>query len=83
VFTARYALSPYIKQISFVFKGLTLKNDTVSPHNVFISFVKVSEQRASITLYRINCFVLITQNQRVYWAVRTESLGIPKVSLYY
>jgi hypothetical protein len=23
VFTARYALSPYIKQISFVFKGLT------------------------------------------------------------
>jgi hypothetical protein len=24
VFTARYALSPYIKQIRFVFKGLTL-----------------------------------------------------------
>jgi hypothetical protein len=23
VFTARYALSPYIKQIRFVFKGLT------------------------------------------------------------
>jgi hypothetical protein len=23
VFTARYALSPYIKQISFTFKGLT------------------------------------------------------------
>jgi hypothetical protein len=24
VFTARYALSPYIKQISFVFKGLIM-----------------------------------------------------------
>jgi hypothetical protein len=26
VFTARYALSPYIKQIRFVFKGLKLKS---------------------------------------------------------
>jgi hypothetical protein len=26
VFTARYALSPYIKQIRFVFKGLIIKN---------------------------------------------------------
>jgi hypothetical protein len=26
VFTARYALSPYIKQICFVFKGLNVKN---------------------------------------------------------
>jgi hypothetical protein len=28
VFTARYALSPYIKQIRFVFKGLTVRNVT-------------------------------------------------------
>jgi hypothetical protein len=28
VFTARYALSPYIKQIRFVFKGLTCKIDS-------------------------------------------------------
>jgi hypothetical protein len=27
VFTARYALSPYIKQICFVFKGLILCTD--------------------------------------------------------
>jgi hypothetical protein len=27
VFTARYALSPYIKQIRFVFKGLTKCNE--------------------------------------------------------
>jgi hypothetical protein len=26
VFTARYALSPYIKQIRFVFKGLMLRD---------------------------------------------------------
>jgi hypothetical protein len=30
VFTARYGLSPYVKQIRFVFKGLTL--DAVSPN---------------------------------------------------
>jgi hypothetical protein len=29
VFTARYALSPYIKQIRFVFKGLILSKKTV------------------------------------------------------
>jgi hypothetical protein len=28
VFTARYALSPYIKQIRFVFKGLILDHST-------------------------------------------------------
>jgi hypothetical protein len=30
VFTARYALSPYIKQIRFVFKGLVFKTTTVN-----------------------------------------------------
>jgi hypothetical protein len=28
MFTARYALSPYIKQIRFVFKGLRYRPDT-------------------------------------------------------
>jgi hypothetical protein len=31
VFTARYALSPYIKQIRFVLKGLRASNRLVSP----------------------------------------------------
>jgi hypothetical protein len=31
VFTARYALSPYIKQIPFVFKGLNHCTDYVIP----------------------------------------------------
>jgi hypothetical protein len=30
VFTARYALSPYIKQIRFVFKGLILYRDIIT-----------------------------------------------------
>jgi hypothetical protein len=34
VFTARYALSPYIKQICFVFKGLTNMQYIVVVHNV-------------------------------------------------
>jgi hypothetical protein len=32
VFTARYALSPYIKQIRFVFKGLNITQLTISSH---------------------------------------------------
>jgi hypothetical protein len=31
VFTARYALSPYIKQIRFIFKGLSTIVDSASP----------------------------------------------------
>jgi hypothetical protein len=30
VFTARYALSPYIKQIRFVFKGLMLYREIIA-----------------------------------------------------
>jgi hypothetical protein len=38
VFTARYALSPYIKQIRFVFKGLKLQ----APARCFFIFLYVS-----------------------------------------
>jgi hypothetical protein len=36
VFTARYALSPYIKQIRFIFKGLITALDGVCVHNPII-----------------------------------------------
>jgi hypothetical protein len=37
VFTARYGLSPYIKQIRFVFKGLSMKNNKHKERNEFHS----------------------------------------------
>jgi diacylglycerol kinase len=50
VFTARYALSPYIKQIRFVFKGLivmmTLQSNIVLNFVVFIiAMILCSEQK--------------------------------------
>jgi hypothetical protein len=49
VFTARYALSPYIKQIRFVFKGLTvsyLTKDTDSPKDQAINAVDGEKKTA-------------------------------------
>ena len=37
-------------------------------------FVRISEHTATFALYTINCLVLITVVERVYWAVRTGSL---------
>jgi hypothetical protein len=37
VFTARYALSPYIKQIRFVFKGLIFEAPAMSAASTFVS----------------------------------------------
>jgi hypothetical protein len=37
MFTARYALSPYIKQIRFVFKGLRQRVDDVEVFTVLIN----------------------------------------------
>jgi hypothetical protein len=43
VFTARYALSPYIKQIRFVFKGLITNNSKFIEYNTFTEGVTFEE----------------------------------------
>jgi hypothetical protein len=47
VFTARYALSPYIKQIGFVFKGLTLYVLLLSAYPHFTVSLTLSLQLVS------------------------------------
>jgi len=49
---------------------LTLNNSTFCPHNLFMCFVWISEQTAIISLYSINCWVLITETDSVYCTVR-------------
>jgi hypothetical protein len=78
VFTERYALIPYIKQIRFVFKGLILKNSTRFSHCVYV-FVWISEQTAITFLYSINRFVFVTETESVYCAVRTSSSYIKQI----
>jgi hypothetical protein len=48
VFTARYALSPYIKQIRFVFKGLS---GSVFCKTVYLYDLCSSERIVTISLY--------------------------------
>jgi len=45
-----------------------------SAHNAFMCFAWISEQRAIISLYRINLSVFITEAESVCCAVRTGSL---------
>jgi len=55
---------------------LTFNNSTFCPHSVFVCFVWISEQTATISLYSINWLVCITETECVYRAVRTVSLYI-------
>jgi len=51
-------------------------NSTFCPHTVFMSFVWIWEQTATISLYSINWLVSITEKLCVYCAVRTGSLNV-------
>jgi hypothetical protein len=46
-----------------------------APHNVFMCFVRISEQTATCATYSINWLVFITKTECVYCAVRTGYLN--------
>jgi hypothetical protein len=54
VFTARYALSPYIKQIGFVFKGLRRENilllSEFEPRTIYLAAILTTLPRLHIVL---------------------------------
>jgi hypothetical protein len=56
---------------------------TFCPHSVFMCFAWISEQRTIISLYSINWLVFITQTECVYCEVRTGSLNIIQVNLFF
>jgi hypothetical protein len=60
--------------ISYVPLCLTSNNSTFCPHRVFMCFVWISEQAATMSLYIINWRVFITEKECVYCAIRTGSL---------
>jgi hypothetical protein len=81
VFTARYALSPYIKQIRFVFKGLTLRNCTFCPQSAFMRHALFSKQTAITSVQNINSLGFITERICVYRTVWTGSLNTIQVNV--
>ena len=56
--------------------SLTFSDSTFCPHSVFMSFVWIWEQTATISLYNINWLVCITETECVYCAVRTGYLNV-------
>ena len=81
MFTARYGLDIYIYNLlkpsgNYMYHQFNIHNSAFCPHSVFMCFVWISEQTASISLYSINWLVFITETDCVYCAVRTGSLNI-------
>jgi hypothetical protein len=56
----------------YVPPGLTYKNSTFCPHNVFLCFVWIWEQTTIISLHSVSWLVFVTQTDSVYCAVRSE-----------
>ena len=52
-----------------------------SPWSVFVWFVWMSEQTAIISVYSINWFVIITETESFYCAVRTKCITMTQVYL--
>jgi hypothetical protein len=77
VFTARYALSPYIKQTRFVFKGL---KTLPSAHTCIYVFCMGLPTNSYYFPININWLVFINERRCVYCAVRTEPLCIMQFS---
>jgi hypothetical protein len=71
VFTARYALSPYIKQIGFVFKGLKIQFLSPSKHSV--SVIKANE----LMLYS-KIIIVCSQIHTKYSAICGQNVGFFK-----
>ena len=53
---------------------------SINTHSVLLSSVRISGQNASVSLYSTNYSVYITETERVYCAVRTESLNTFQVN---
>jgi len=51
-------------------------NSTFCPYGVFMGFVQIWAQTATISLYSINLLVFITEMKCVYWVVQTGYLYI-------
>ena len=56
--------------------NLTFNNSTFFSNSVFMCFAWIWEQRATISLYSINCLVFITERKCVYCAARAEYLYV-------
>ena len=67
-------LTLYSPVVTIRTTSFTFNNSTFYPHSVFMCFVWLSEQIATISLYSIDWLDFIIETDCVYCAVRTGSL---------
>jgi len=68
-----YALPFKAYRLLYVPPGLTFKNFVCQLHCIYVFYVAV-RTNSKFALYIINWLVFITEDERVYCAVRSESL---------
>jgi hypothetical protein len=78
VFTARYALSPYIKQIRFVFKGL---NSAEFAHSFYLCILchAHNKKKGGFSLKNIKRYVFIMETDSVSCEAGNESLTVIRI----
>jgi hypothetical protein len=76
VWSSRIHTNPLKPSGSFMYHCFCCLEIGHSARNVFLCFIKISEQTAIISLYSINWLVCITETECVYCAVRTGALNI-------
>jgi len=65
-----------------VFTARYVLYSTFYPHSVFMCFVWISEQTASISLYSTDWLVFVTETECVYCAVRSTFYVLPTQCIY-
>jgi len=65
-----------------VFTARYVLHSTVCTHSVFMCFVWIWEQTATISLYNIKWLVFITETECVYCAVRSTFYVLPTQCIY-
>jgi len=65
-----------------VFTARYVLHSTFCPHSVFMCFVWVWEQTATVSLYSIDWLVFITETESVYCAVRSTFYVLPTECIY-
>jgi hypothetical protein len=58
----------------YILAALTFTNSTPSPHSIFIYFVRISEQTAIISTYKINWLIFIIETDCVFCEVPPQLL---------
>jgi hypothetical protein len=83
VFTARYALSPYIKQIRFVFKGLMWAGIWRPLCRLLINTESVPHRGRVRVRYKVHRLILLAEEMGFYCTIRNVDKSCARVKKFW